>query len=73
MKIFCEPQLGKRNLYPNKSLPKLEEKIKTRMNVISYCDGINTIFDISEIINKNLEEVLQELQILEKEKLIDFK
>ena len=70
--VFCEPQLGKRGLYPNKSLPTLEEEAKTRMNIISYCDGMNSIFDIAKILNKNLEVVIEEIKKLNNAKLINF-
>ena len=65
LKTPCEPQLGKRGLYPN--ISHIKHKIhpaKTRMNIIAYCNGKNSIFDICEITNLNLRTVLSELKIL---------
>ena len=37
---MCEPQLGKRGLYPNLSSKNTGGKtVKSMMNLISYCDG----------------------------------
>lgn len=51
VKIFCEPNLGKRNLYPTVSIKdglKIEQKrIK---DIISYSDGKNSLLTISSII-----------------------
>ena len=50
-KIPCEPQMGKRGLYPTlskKIQPKFTRQI---MNVLSYCDGTNTFEEISKLAN----------------------
>jgi len=68
---LCEPQLGKRGLYPNISKhQKGVHPARKRMNILAYCDGKNTIFDISKILNLEVEEVLNEIKILKKNKLI---
>ena len=65
LKIPCEPQLGKRGLYPNISHIKNKTlSVKTRMNILTFCNGKNSIFDICEITNLNLRTVLSELKIL---------
>jgi len=46
---FCEPQLGKRGLYPLISTKESNELVKNMMNVLAYCDGNN---DVISIINK---------------------
>lgn len=45
-KILCEPQLGKRNLYPTLSKRGSALNSMNLLNVLSYCDGTS---DISEI------------------------
>ena len=71
--VFCEPQLGKRNLYPNTSkLYKEEHPAKLRMNIIAQCDGTNTIFSIANNLNKNLIKIYDEISILYKNNLINF-
>jgi aminopeptidase-like protein len=50
-KVLCEPQLGKRGLYPTLSTKKSDTEIKTMMNFLSYCDGEYSLIDIAEKIN----------------------
>jgi len=50
--IFCEPQLGKRGLYPTLSTTdKKENTVKWMMDFLAYCDGKFDLVDIAEIIN----------------------
>jgi len=69
--VFCEPQLGKRGLYPNTSkLYKDKHPAELRMNIIAYCDGKTSIFEISNKLATNLDVILEELLLLAKENLI---
>jgi aminopeptidase-like protein len=68
--VKCEPQLGKRNLYPNISKEGIYEDIKLRMNLLAYSDGHTNIFKISNLINKPLLLVLKEYKFLKKQKLL---
>ncbi len=69
--VFCEPQLGKRGLYPNTSkLYKDKHPAKLRMDIISYSDGKLSIFDIAKVLKTNLSLILDELLILARENLI---
>lgn len=49
---ICEPQLGKRGLYPTISKKGVYDEIKSMTNFIAYADGSNDLFDISNIINE---------------------
>ena len=69
---YGEPQLGKRNLYPNISKKGNYDEIAARMNLLAYCDGKNTIFDICQIINLPLEYALAEAKLLSKHGLLEF-
>ena len=69
-KYFCEPNLGKRNLYPLISKKGSYTNLKTRMNLLAYADGQNNIFSITKKINVPLEKVLIEYKILLKKKLL---
>lgn len=62
--ILCEPQLGKRGLYPTISQKGKKDTIKTRMDFIAYSDGQTSVFDIAKIIKKPLSLVNQEYEIL---------
>jgi aminopeptidase-like protein len=44
----CEPQLGKRGLYPTISTKDTKAQIATMMNVIAYADGDNDLIALAE-------------------------
>jgi aminopeptidase-like protein len=58
--VLCEPQLGKRGLYPNLSTKESGAEVAAMMNLISYCDGSKTLLEIAEII----EEPFSKLQMI---------
>jgi len=47
---LCEPQLGRRGLYPMLSTAATRSKVRDMMNLIAYADGCNTLIDIAELI-----------------------
>lgn len=51
VKCNCEPQLGKRGLYPTLSTKESGNTVRNMMNFIAYADGTNDLIDISNIIN----------------------
>jgi aminopeptidase-like protein len=55
---LCEPQLGKRNLYPNTSTKETFEIVQNLMNVISFADGRNDVISISEMCQLSYSETL---------------
>lgn len=69
---YCEPQLGKRNLYPTLGTKKTGADVDLRMNIIAYSDGKHSLFDISNKVNKNLGEIIKEVQLLESNKLLSL-
>lgn len=72
LNILCEPQLGKRGLYPTTSkLYKGKHPAETRMNVLAYCDGKTSIHQIASILSINLFKIMEELKILESHGLVD--
>jgi len=75
--IKAEPQLGRYGLYPtisqkgsyhNKKFSKLE--FINRCNVIAYSDGKTDIFEIAKKINMTLVEIVKEIKILKKNRII---
>ena len=71
-KIICEPNLGKRNLYPTISQKGTHgPEIKNRLDIITLCNGKNNIFQISKILKINLHDVLKEIKILKKNNIIE--
>jgi aminopeptidase-like protein len=69
--VKCEPQLGRRGLRPNVSQKGFRGDINTRSDFIAYADGMNSIFDISNKINKNVKHLIEEVRILDKQGLLD--
>ena len=55
--ILCEPQLGKRGMYPLLSKKNLAPQIKSMMNLISFCDGSNSLLEIADLIDESFEEI----------------
>ncbi len=72
VKVNCEPQLGKRGLYPNTSFHENDKNklIRSRMNFLTYSDGKNSIFEISKLINLDLRSCINEAKILKKSNLL---
>ena len=71
-KILCEPQLGKRGLYPTLSKDKTQFDSKKLLDVITYCDGKNDVINISEITGIVYEEVVDMIELLNSKDLINI-
>ena len=54
----CEPQLGKRGLYPNTSTKSSGIEVRDQMNVISYLDGEHDLLGIANICGVSYTYVL---------------
>lgn len=54
--ILCEPQLGKRGLYPELSTISSINQVKDMMNLLVYCDGNHDLIDIADKIHVPIEE-----------------
>lgn len=57
VQVFCEPQLGKRGLYPTLSTKESSDQVRTMMDFLAYCDGKHTLLEIAEIINVPIEDL----------------
>ena len=68
---FCEPNLGKRSLMSTIS-KKNDGKNKTIKNILAYSNGKRSIFEISLILNENLETVSKVCQELYSSRLISY-
>ncbi len=75
-KYLCEPNLGKRNLYPKTNdfshLKSNKVKIfsKLILSFLSYSDGKNSIEDIAKYINLDYKATLKIYKLLKKNNLI---
>jgi aminopeptidase-like protein len=54
----CEPQLGKRGLYPTLSTKESFEEVRIMMDLISYCDGDHSLLEIANIIHVPFWELI---------------
>jgi len=69
--VLCEPQLGKRGLYPTlSSMSEDYTDIRTMMNFITYCDGNHTLIEIADKIEVYAINLLPLADKLLKEKLL---
>ncbi len=68
--LLCEPQLGKRGLYPTISTKKSGEQVRDMMNLITYADGSRTTLEIAEKINLPMWELMPIVERLKKESLL---
>lgn len=58
IEVFCEPQLGKRDLYPTLSTKESGAKVRAMMNLITYSDGSKSLLEISELIGEDYFSLL---------------
>jgi aminopeptidase-like protein len=72
VKIFCEPQMGKRGLYPTLSTKKSGLQVKLIMDLISLCDGNNSLLEIAEILNTPIWELYELTDKLVKHELLEI-
>ena len=55
---LCEPQLGKRGLYPSVSRKGIYEEVKKMTNLIAYADGTEDLIGVSTRIGVSVEELI---------------
>ncbi len=65
-----EPQLGKRNLYPNLSARFSGNSVRTMMNLIAYSDGKRSLLDIANVIGVPVWDILPIYQNLSQHGLL---
>ena len=71
-KIICEPNLGKRNLYPKLSRKENNYTFsKNLLNFLQFADGTNNLKNISNYVNLPLKKTEKIFQLLKKNKLVD--
>ncbi|MBQ9140638.1 MAG: DUF4910 domain-containing protein [Lachnospiraceae bacterium] len=68
---LCEPQLGKRGLYPTVSRKGIYDEVKKLTNLIAYADGKNDLIDISNKIGVPVCELTENLEKLLANGLLD--
>lgn len=71
IQCLCEPQLGKRGLYPTISKKGSYDEIKAMIDFIAYADGTNDLIDISNIINVKVKDIIPLLKKLKEKSLLN--
>ena len=69
--VLCEPQLGKRGLYPTISTKDTAKLVKNMMNILAYADGTRTSLELAELIGVPLWEILPTINTLIREGLLE--
>lgn len=64
IKCLCEPQLGKRGLYPTISQKGSYNAVKAMTDFIAYSDGTNDLIDISNIISVPIDKLIPVIENL---------
>ncbi len=68
---LCEPQLGKRGLYPTISQKGIYDDVASILDFIAYADGHNDLIDISNRIRVPIEVLIPIIeQLMEKELIV---
>lgn len=70
--VLCEPQLGKRGLYPTTSQKGSYDKVKAMVDFIAYADGKTDILDISDKIGVPISELISVIKELNEAELIKY-
>lgn len=71
IKCLCEPQLGRRGLYPTLSAKNSASTVRNMMNFIAYADGKNDLIDISDKIGVPIWELYAIIDQLKSADLLD--
>ena len=69
-KIVCEPQLGKRGIYPTLSQKNINQNENRILDFLMYSDGTNSLEKISSLINLDLIKTKKIYRLLLKKNLI---
>ncbi len=72
-KCLCEPQLGKRGLYPTESFKGSANHVKNMMNFIAYADGKTDLIDIADKIGVYANDLTLIAKSLIDNELVEFK
>ncbi len=70
VQVLCEPQMGKRGLYPTLSKKDTYDKVKLMMDFISVCDGKNSLLNIADLLNIPIWELYELANKLESYNII---
>lgn len=70
--VLCEPQMGKRGLYPTLSTKESGRAVRLMMNVISWSDGRRSLLEIAELCGVPVWELYPIISTLKESRLLDL-
>ena len=71
--VFCEPQLGKRGLYPDLSIKGSKKHVKKMMHIIAYSDGSMDTMDLFKKVGVDFETGIKIVNTLKEHHLLENK
>jgi aminopeptidase-like protein len=69
--VLCEPQLGKRGLYPQLGTKDSGLAVRKMMNLIAYADGTRDLLSIAETIDADMLDLIEIADRLQAEGLLE--
>jgi aminopeptidase-like protein len=70
--VPCEPQLGKRGLYPTLSTRESHAQMRNMMNLLAYADGAHDLSNIAETIGVPAGELMAVAEALQANNLLEI-
>ena len=70
--VLCEPQLGKRALYPTLSTKSSGNEVRLMMDLITWSDGSKSMLEIAEICDVPIWELYPIVKMLSEHKLLSL-
>ena len=70
LKVLCEPQLGKRGLYPTISQKGSYDEVKAMVDFLAYADGKNDLIDVSDRIGVAVADLFSIVRKMDEADLI---
>ncbi|HEY0956424.1 MAG TPA: DUF4910 domain-containing protein [Roseateles sp.] len=67
----CEPQLGKRGLYPTLSTKESGRQVQAMMDLLAYCDGSESLLAVAERIHQPLWQLRPTIEALKSHGLLE--
>ena len=68
--VLCEPQLGKRGLYPNLSTKSSGSEVALMMDLLTWSDGTRSLIEIAELCNCPVWELYPLVESLNSQNLM---
>jgi aminopeptidase-like protein len=66
----CEPNLGKRGLYPTVSTKDTKRQVRSMMNVLAYADGVHDLLTVADMLEVPVWDLALIAQTLEQHGLL---